>query len=182
MKIIDFSQEDLDKCQDFADNVDTSLYTRGNQFSKRKRQWDSMTGKLGELVVYYNLIDAYPELTYPDFKIYKSFQKSWDYDLKDPKFNLHVKTQDLKQSERYGTSWIFQKQDKSIFFESKENDYVAFVIVDNLKEQGEIKAILPVSFLNTHSLFKPPVLAKLFNKMAVYLEDLSSIGENLFQL
>jgi hypothetical protein len=182
MNKINFSQDDLDKCKQFSESVDTKLYAKRNQFDATKRIADSMIGKIGELTVYYNFLEKYPTITYPDFNIYPANKKSWDYDLKHETFNLHVKTQEVLQGAKFGVSWIFQNEDKHIFKTYSENDYVAFVSVNMLQKHGEIKHILPVTLLHEMSLFKKPVLAKLASKSAVYFEDINSLDLHLLNL
>jgi len=172
MNKIIFSNEDVFKCKQFSESVDTTLYIQRNQFDAIKRSADSMIGKLGELTVYYSLKDKYPNISYPDFKIYSAKQKSWDFDLKDEKFNLHVKTQESLQASKFGESWIFQNEDKHVFKIFSENDYVAFVGVNLFQKYGIIKQILPISLLHKMNLFKKPILAKLTSKSAVYFEDI----------
>ena len=179
MKKISFSEEDIQKCKEFSENADTTFYAKRNQFDNNKRCLDSQIGKIGELVAYYNLLEKYSDISYPDFKIYKARQKSWDYDLKSSDNNCHIKTQNYVQSIRYGMSWIFQNQDKHIFKEYKDNDYIVFVSVNLLEKTGEIKKILPVKLLHEKQLFKKPVLAKLFDKSAVYFDDIKELENHL---
>lgn len=177
--MINFSDDDIKKCREFSEKADTSFYIKRNQFSFEKRKFDSYIGKLGELAVYYTLLDKYSDITYPDFKIYKAKEKSWDYDLKQKDFNLHVKTQEQMQSNKFGLSWIFQNEDKHIFLNYNENDYVAFVSINSFKKIGEIKKIISVSSLHKDKLFKKPILDKLINKSAVYYEDIKKYSSNL---
>jgi hypothetical protein len=191
MKKIIFTPEDIKKCTEFSEQVDTSLYAKRNQWDANKRVIDSRIGKLGELVVYYNLIEKYPDITYPDFKIYPAKQKSWDFDLKSSTFNLHVKSQETLQGTKFGESWIFQvgngknrHYDKEIFDRISPNQYVAFVKVNLLTKEGEVRAIVSLDMLHENKLFAPPVLEKLqkANKLAVYYKDLQKTLENLWQL
>ena len=191
MKKINFTEEDLAKCLEFSEQVDTSLYAQRNQWDANKRKADSKIGKLGELAVYYSLKDKYPNISYPDFKIYPAKQKSWDFDLKDEKFNLHVKTQESLQAAKFGESWIFQygngknrHYDKEIFDRTSPNQYIAFVKVNLLKKEGEVRAIVSLDMLHENKLFALPVLQKLqvANKLAVYYKDLSQFPEDLWQL
>jgi len=179
MNTINFTAEDLKICKDFSEQVDTSFYETRNQFNSSKRTKDSCIGKLGELAVYYSLKDKYPNITYPDFKIYPANQKSWDFDLKDEKFNLHVKSQDISQSFSFGETWIFQNEDKHIFKNHSAIDYVAFVIVNIPKKQGIVKQILPVTLLHEMRLFKKPILVKLATKSAIYFEDIEHLDIHL---
>jgi len=191
MKKIIFTPEDLRKCAEFSELVDTSLYVQRNQWDAEKRKADSKIGKLGELVVYYSLIDKYPNISYPDFNIYKAKQKSWDFDLKDANFNLHVKTQEALQASKFGESWIFQygngknrHYDKEIFDRLSPNQYVAFVKVNIMKKEGEVRAIVSLDMLHDNKLFALPVLEKLqvANKRAVYYRDLEKYKDQLFAL
>jgi hypothetical protein len=191
MKKIIFTSEDIQKCTEFSEQVDTSLYAQRNQWDADKRKSDAKIGKLGELVVYYNLIEKFPDLTYPDFKIYKAKEKSWDFDLKSSAFNLHVKTQEALQSAKFGESWIFQygngknrHYDREIFDRTSPNQYVAFVKVNMLTKEGEIRSIVSLDMLHENKLFTLPVLEKLqkANKLAVYFKDLQKHSDKLWQL
>jgi hypothetical protein len=188
MKKIIFTPEDIQKCTEFSEQVDTSLYAQRNQWDAEKRKADAKIGKLGELVVYQNLIEKYPNITYPDFKIYKAKEKSWDFDLKAPTFNLHVKTQEALQGAKFGESWIFQygngknrHYDREIFDRTSPNQYIAFVKVNLLAKEGEIRAIVSLDLLHENKLFALPVLEKLqkANKLAVYYKDLQKFSDKL---
>jgi len=176
---IKFTKEHLQKADEFANAVNTSLYARRNQWDADKRKLDSKIGKLGELAVYETLKPTISDLSYPDFAIYTAKQKSWDYDLKAKDINLHVKCQNVVQAQRYGESWIFELTDKHIFKEYTENDYVAFVTVDLVKGEGNLKSILKVSDLHKKALFKKPKLDKLVSKAAVYYTDIESFTSSL---
>jgi hypothetical protein len=183
--MFNFSSEDIKKCKEFSENVDTSFYSSRNQWDENKRKADSYIGKLGELLIYNYLKPKYPEISYPDFNIYKPREKSWDYDLKHPFFNLHVKSQESIQSAKYGVSWIFQNTDKHIFKEYSDKDYVGFVGINILNKSGEIKAIVQLKLLHENLLFKLPILEKLqkANKLAVYYKDLEEkLLDNLMEL
>jgi hypothetical protein len=178
MNKISLSINDIEKCDEFSKNVDTSFYIKRNQIDSSKRISDSFLGKIGELTVYYSLVEKYPDISYPDFKIYKPREKSWDYDIKSSNFNLHVKS--ARENSKFPESWMFQSQDKHIFLNYLPKDYVAFVKVNLQLKSAEVRAILPVTLLHEKQLFKAPVLAKLFDKRAVYFEDLKEY--DLFQL
>ena len=98
MDIYNFSQKDIDICNEFSNNVDTTFYSKRNQFDANKRKLDTKIGKLGELVVYNTLIKTTSDISYPDFKIYDAKSKSWDFDLKSSSMNIHVKTQGVTPS------------------------------------------------------------------------------------
>lgn len=191
MKKIIFTPEDMQKCIEFSEQVDTSLYAQRNQWDVQKRKIDSKVGKLGELATYYNLVDKYPDITYPDFKIYKAKEKSWDFDLKSNSFNLHVKSQEALQGNKFGESWIFQfgngknrHYDKEIFDKLSPNQYISFVKVNLLTKEAEVRAIVSLDLLHDNKLFALPVLEKLqqANKLAVYYKDLQKFSDKLWQL
>lgn len=183
MTTIHFTQEELDICDKFANEVDTSLYARRNQFDDNKRKLDSKVGKLGEFAVYRALLDKYPDMLPPDVQIYSAKQKSWDYDLKATGINLHVKAQEYTQSSRFGESWIFQAEDSHVFKNYKENDYVAFVTVNLLQKKATVKSILKIDYLHKNALFDLPKLEKLQNnKFAVYMEKLEKVASPLCQI
>lgn len=186
-----FTQEEYQACVDFSEGVDTSFYASRGQSNVDKRKKDSLVGKLGEVAVFNILKSKYEDLTYPDFKIYKPREKSWDFDLKAANLNLHVKTQNVEQGRLYGESWIFQHggekrghYDKEIFDKTSPNQYVAFVTVDLPNKTAYIKSILHLDKLHENNLFKPPKLEylKLANKLAVYFNDINSCVNPVVQL
>lgn len=188
---IKFTQPEIEQVLDFANKIDTSHYAKRSQFDNEKRKQDQIVGKLGEIAVFNTLKAKYDTLSSPDFNIYEKSKKSWDFDLKANNINLHVKSQNLVQSKKYGQSWIFQKgngvnrnYDKEIFDKISPNQYVSFVLVDLDKYEAEIKAIVTLDFLHKKDMFKPPVLEKLriANKMAVYYNDIKEFPNLLWSL
>lgn len=186
-----FSQEELDICKKFSESVDTSHYSKRGQNNEQKRQKDALVGKLGEFAVYHSLKDKVPNIIKPDVQIYAAKQKSWDFDLKGDSVNLHVKTQDVEQGEKYGVSWIFQygngknqNYDKEIFDKITPNQYIAFVSLSLKENFAIIRAITKLEFLHDKKLFGLPKLEYLqqANKKAVYLKDIERYSEQLFQL
>lgn len=177
-KII-FTDEEIEKCIEFSELVDTSLYAKRKQWDAVKRKVDSKVGKLAEVAVYRTLVGKFSDITYPDFNIYKPREKSWDYDLKSSDFNLHVKSQNKIQSGRFGKSWVFEKTDKHIFIDYNDNDYVAFVQVDLLNNSATIEKVLSVNLLHKNRLFKPLILKHLNTKLAIYFEDVKEIENEL---
>lgn len=183
--------EEFEFSKYFSEAVDTSYYASRSQFNQEKRERDALIGKLGEIATYQSLKDKFPELSSPDFQIYDAKNKSWDFDLKAPNINLHVKTQDLKQGEKYGVSWIFQygngktkHYDKEVFDRITPNQYVSFVSIDLDNKKCYIRAIVKLDLLHEKKLFSLPKLDRLqkANKLAIYLKDLEKYPEELFIL
>jgi len=179
--IIRFTPQDIKKCRDFSNKIDTGFYATRNQFNKEKRIKDQIIGKLGELATFMYFKNKNIEISQPDFKLYDKANKSWDFDLKGDNLNIHVKSQSVDQGKKYGVSWIFQNEDKHIFRDVSDNDYVCFVSIDLSQASGEIKSIVKLTDLHKKDLFKKPKLAYLTSKSAIYMDDLkSSLKNNLF--
>ncbi len=180
-----FTEEEYKKCVEFSEKIDTSYYASRNQFNPEKRKNDQIIGKLGEILSFNYLKTKIGNLTYPDFNIYEKSQKSWDFDLKGDNANIHVKSQNIIQSKRYGQSWIFQSgngknYDKEIFDKISPNQYISFCLIDLVNKSGEIKSILPLEILHEKKLFKLPKLEKLqnANKLAIYFSDIKMFEES----
>lgn len=135
-------------------------------------------GKIGEYAVYRFLKQYGLNVTKPDVKIY-SHIKNWDADLKLDNLKIHVKSQYVKQSQLFGTSWTFQcgvnDKDK-LFTNYDDNDYISFVKV--FDEYVEIYSIIPFKTLCEKNLFKNPLKDSLKNKKkVVYKKDLTRMGK-----
>lgn len=179
--MIKFSTEEINTCDTFAKNVDTSFYKNRNQNDNSKRILDTKVGKLGEVATYHFLKEKYPDISYPDFTIFDKSQKSWDYDLKSSELNFHVKCQEFEQANRFGESWMFQLNDKHVFENYKNNDYVAFVLINMVTKSAEIKSIKLIKNLHENKLFSETKLTKFKGiKVCVYYQNLKKIG--LFDL
>jgi len=179
-----FTQEEWDQCEKFSEEIDTSFYASRNQENDHKRKRDQLVGKLGEVATHTYLKDKYPNLSYPDFTILSSKQKSWDFDMKCHSINLHVKSQELKMSKKFGESWTFQSGDREVFDRKVPNQYVSFVIVDLATKSATIKAVVEMDFLFKKDLFKDPILQKLreSNKKVVYFRDMKEFTTKLSAL
>jgi hypothetical protein len=102
--------------------------------------------------------------------IYPTCRKSWSPDLHtDSGTEFAVKTQEVTESRKYGTSWVFEKSDTVI----KRPDTIAvFVQLDNSSNSGEIKAITSIGYLVDRGMFQDTKLY-LPTKCAVYLDSLN---------
>lgn len=180
--LIKFSQEEIDKCDRFANECDTSFYAKRNQEDNVKRIMDAKIGKLGEIAAYHYLKVKYLDVSYPDFAILLARQKSWDYDLKSSEMNIHVKSQSKEQSSKFGESWMFQLEDSHIFKNYSDKDYVVFVVVDLQHKNALIKSIMSIKDLHKLQLFEQPRKKDLRNnKATVYYKSLTKkLGSNIF--
>lgn len=181
------------KCKKFAEESVTSSadkYARRQQFDIEKIKKDIFNGKIGEQGTWNCLSEFYPKLSQPDFEIYSKYQKSWDADLKDPSgIKIAVKSQNIDSALAFGESWVFQigdgkkDCDQEVFKNVKDQDYVVFNSLNVPKRFGKIMAIVKIKWLHEKNLFKPMQLKQLqSNKLAVYLDDLLSFNDELFQL
>jgi hypothetical protein len=181
MRIIKLSNLDYKKCIDFSETVITDFYEiRSGQCNEEKRKKDALIGKLGELAAFKALKNKINGLTEPDFNIYTTKEKSWDFDLKSLDYNIHVKSQDVEQGKKYGESWVFQLQDKHVFQNYSDKDYVVFVSVNLKTRECFVRSMLSLFTLHNLQLFRPMKVFKLRNnKVAVYYEDIKNIKSYL---
>jgi hypothetical protein len=192
------SDQVLDKCTDFAQASAASSakkYASRNQFNLTKITNDIRNGKIAEECVYFALKEQFPTLSPPDHEIYHGKAKSWAPDLSangETPFVLAVKSQEAAAAAKYGKSWVFQFRqgssydvDKGIFGDQKDDSHhVAFVSVNLSHRTGLIEAVVKVSWLLEHKMFKEMKVHQLKNnKVAVYHEDLIKFPpEELWQI
>jgi hypothetical protein len=186
MKIF-LSESDIRAATEFSEKQDTSFYATRNQTNATKRTLDAKIGKLGEFAVYRLLLPTLPNLSPPDCAIYEAKHKSWAFDLVAKDYNIHVKSQDVRQSERYGMSWLFQfgdpssrrGYDKEIFDKITPNQVIAFTTIDTSTNTAEVKAVVRLELLHEHNLFGEAKLPQLrvANKKAVYFSELEKFSE-----
>jgi hypothetical protein len=183
-----FNRELFDKCRQFAkDSLPTSVdqYTkRGQDPTKLHRQIIQLTnGKLGEELAYATYVHYYPELSLPDYEIYKKKDKSWTPDLTDAAFGIKiaVKTKDARDAASWGMSVIFEKTDKKIFGDKLDNQnldpnqYVCMVVVDLTNLKGEVKACVNLQWLHDKNLFEKPDRDYLGTKLTVRFDSIIKV-------
>lgn len=181
--LIKLDEKDIQKCQEFANQIDTGFYASRGQGNDSKRTKDQVIGKVAEIAAYNYLKSKEIDSSYPDFAIYAKGQKSWAHDMQNLKYNFHIKSQSVEQGKRYGTSFVFEKTDKKIFEKYTEIDYVFFISIDLPNKTADIKSILKLEDLHKHNLFKPMKLAHLTSKLAIYFDDVSeTFKDNLYLL
>ena len=168
--VIDIKLDDYLKCVQFAhDSIETNLdaYARRNQKRIHKILNDIIIGKIAEFGVHKYLMTK-NHLNEPDLKVYNKNEKSFDADLKFLNYNIHVKSQSIEQSEKYGISWSFQKQDKLIT-DPDNNDVIFLCIVNDLEV-----IILNYGKANKYKgLYGEPIKESLkFTKKVLYFEKI----------
>lgn len=161
----------IKKCEDFANNsIHTNIneYKRRNQSNPEKIKFDIITGKKAEFAVYNYLISKDKICTEPDLNVYTARKKNFNADLLCEDREIHVKSQDKKQADKYTMSWTFHITDKLTTVPS-ENDYICLCIVDN--DKVEIKTIEKASFFV--GKYGEPKLHQLKNsKKVIYFAEI----------
>lgn len=148
----------------------TELYAIRGELSNSKIVEDIRTGAAAEQAVFKLLKGLNLPVTEPDFAIYEAKQKSFEPDLKCGKFNLHVKSQTLKSAHRYGSSWLFQKEDPLMNLDS-DNDLLVFCIVDC--NEVSLQSIISINEVRALNLIDKPRVARYQEtKVALYLESI----------
>lgn len=173
------TEEQLETCRAFAAQRvlgSFKLYKARGEAKLSKIEEDIITGASAELAVYDILNQNHIESTEPDFKIYKPREKSFSADLACGQFNLHIKAQTVKSAQKYGASWLFQKEDK-LFKRCDANDLLVFCIVDGLNVS--VKTVISVPEIVELNLLKEPkVYQYKFTKVALYLEHILEQNKN----
>lgn len=116
MPTVELTTIEIAKCIDFAirsHHTSKDEYARRNQTNAKTIIDQIATGKRAELAVYKFLTEHRIPCSYPDFHIYEAESKSFDPDLKAFNTKIAVKAMSHTQAERFGTSWIFQRSNKS---------------------------------------------------------------------
>lgn len=160
--------------------LSANLYKMRGEESVLKIKNDIITGVLGEYAVSAYVKSLGYNCSEPDLTIHKTRQKSFAADLESEAGTFHVKSQTQKSAQRYGASWIFQKEDRLMTLPS-ENCYLAFCLIDNDKVQ--IKAIVSNIDIVEAKLTKAPKIPKYAHtKLALYLDDILNSKINLRSL
>jgi hypothetical protein len=157
--------------QSFKSSVDE--YARRKQVNEDKIKHDIMLGKLAEFGVYFIYLEqGKTNITAPDLNIYSAKNKSFDPDLRWGMYNLHIKSQTLQSSERYGDSWVFQSKDPAV---NSPNEYDIFIGTCITYEEGCSTACVSIMLEKKLDSIKfgKPKLQKFStnNKTCVYLKD-----------
>jgi hypothetical protein len=173
------------KCRKFAEesistNIDV-IASRGQDPEKTERIINQITcGKAGEEITHIVYSPYYPNLSHPDHTVYQVKNKSWEEDLIDLSSDVRigVKTKNIEDSRRWGSSWIFELSDKKIFGpkldgkDLEQNQYISMVVVDLNAMEGTVAACVHLQWLHDNDLFGPPDRDYLDTKLTVRLDRL----------
>lgn len=162
-------------CENFADKVigtNQDQYAHRGQINLNKIKQDIFLGKLAEWGVYFIYLENGAEnLSVPDMNVYGKQDKSFDADLNCGSFKLHIKSQTLESSIRYGDSWIFQSKDPLFAFSTEHDIVVACRVgLDTFEMGAYVEIMLEKCFKDL--VFGETKLSKFAgNKKAIYLKD-----------
>ena len=180
--IIKISKTWKNKCLAFASACMESnkhWYSKRNQTNETKIIEDIYIGKMGEVATYLYFKSLNLPCTAPDFEIYEAKQKSYSADLKQEDKYVHVKSQSMASSRRYGVSWILQcrKGDSDKLFKNcTDKDYISFCV--EVEGGIDLLGIMPIQELFKNNLFKEPKLEYFKGiKKALYWNDIKKFIE-----
>ena len=141
--IIQLSSEDRASCEEFATarQHDMILYKKRGGFKRD----DIVIGGLAEIAVHSLLESKGFFVTEPDFGIYLGHKKSFKADLTDGTHHFHVKGQSQSSRERYGCSWLMQREDP--VFNKPDKNYVVPCNVNLDDNSVEVHGILALQGL-----------------------------------
>ena len=116
---IRITKEMQEACKTFAEEVistNVEEYAKRNQTDIELIKKQIYEGKLAEWATCKFYKDMKMDhCTEPDMKIYSKDEKSFDADLhikfRNFRRNIHVKSQNESSAKRFGTSFLFQKND-----------------------------------------------------------------------
>ena len=143
------------------------LYEKRGEKNISKIEQDILTGAVAELAVYNFFRRNEIRTSKPDFVIYDKKDKSFSADLRSTKYNIHVKAQTFGSANKYGASWLFQKEDK-LFKNPSDTELLVLCLVDgnfvNIETIVSTKQIVENGFLE-----EPIVYRYQLTKKAIYL-------------
>ena len=154
-------------------NTNKDEYARRNQTNTDLIVKQIADGKYCEYIVELDLKKDFTIINGVDVEVYDKQRKSFDADIivecSDWTQNhYHVKSITRKSANRFGVSWMFQKQD-TITTTPKKEDILALCIIE---PNGEVDFSYYFADEVT-GLYRPPKLERLIKtKTCLYLEDL----------
>jgi len=144
MKDIKLDKEVIESCRVFANKRtedSLKLYQFRGEHRRQKIFSDIFQGTLAEFAVQKALSEIAP-MSAPDLTIYDAKDKSYSKDLEFNGIHIHVKSQSIDSSKRYGISWVFQLRD-SLLESSDPNAVLALCLIHGhleVKVLGYLKA------------------------------------------
>lgn len=171
LAVIQVSPISMDACRKFAHDrigASESLYRARGEDRTAKMIEDIVNGSAAEFAVAHYLRTKGYQCTDPDLSIHD--KKSFSADLLSGNNYIHVKAQTSDSAFRYGPSWIFQQEDKTLTLPS-EKGYAFFCNV-NSNIVSIRAAVYLIDILEADAISTPKVGKYAMFKSAVYLADL----------
>jgi len=153
-------------------------YKKRGQNDPRKIKLDIYHGKIAEYAVWdhYKTIEGV-ECEEPDLAVLDPNRKSYEADLKLKNKNgkeslLHIKTQTVEQSEKFGLSWMFQKNDPLVF-RPLLNDFVVLTVFLSM---NLVRVYKPLNARHLIGRYQKPKVAKIQDtKLALYATNIDDL-------
>lgn len=169
-----FDELEIELCHIFArlcisSNLD--ILKKRNQTYVPKLIKDIQQGKLAELLMFNYINDTYKKevktslYIAPDFNVYPKYLKSFDADITLGDKHYHVKSILRSNAEKFGTSFMFEKNDP-IVNKPKDNHYLCLVRLEDDLSSGILLDIVN----STDVEYKEPRNRALKTKCVLYLE------------
>lgn len=169
-------------CEHFADRRmlgSADVYAFRGEASQQKMREDILVGALAEFAVYEFLKDKVEGLTRPDITIQQAKQKTFRPDLTSPTAKFHVKAQTTRSAQRYGYSWLFQKEDRLLNFPTLDEYFVFCSVAEHSFEVKILGIALVRDIVNLELVGVPKIPKYAYTKKAIYLDDLLKSKLNL---
>ena len=164
------------RCEEFADErcKDSDLYQKRGGFKRE----DVLAGAMAEVAVYTFLRSKGIKVGKPDFSLYDAGSKSYEADLSFENKKFHVKGQTYQSSQRYGRSWLMQKNDPLVRCKEDKkiiiNNYLVPCVVDLGGNEVHILGLPSFTALHSHQCFSEPALESFKRtKVAIYADTLN---------
>lgn len=172
--IVKISKKIYNMCVRFADkrlkDSKSCYYYRGERNVDKMRE-DIIIGTMGEWAVEAHLSSMGYYCSEPDMKIYDKRRKSFEADLYVDEIEVHVKSQGLESSKKYGHSWLLQKSDK-IVTNPRDNEIFAFTCVEH---EERIVDVLGYCWAKDMQYGECKVPWYRSTKVAIYLQDVEDL-------
>lgn len=181
--VIKLSKDVEQACIDFADarlKGSSELYKRRGEARLEKIRQDIITGALAEFAVKECVQSDARYCSEPDLTIYEQANKSYAADLESENCQIHVKSQTKEASERWGLSWIFQKNDPLVR-QPESTDIIALTQVDGLSVEV-IGLVSARTLLRERLIAEPRNVKYARTKRAVYYDELLASKINLWEI
>ncbi len=165
----------IDQCFKFAEQVvqtTKSYIQKRNQFDQRKLILDHAYGKIGQFAVWKWLKSQGIQCDQPDRKITRA--KKFSADLHNNQMNFHVKTCSKSSLQKYGLSWMFQKNDP-VIKTPNDNDFFVGVILENESDAIYCTIATCKKFINLNHAIGQPVNKNLITKKAIYYSKIKGM-------